>query len=92
MVKTIDCSNCTEVYLLVDTCKMKLKDCQVTKLADPETSLNERSLPDLSLGRNDALYKVETSSDKDMNMEEDQGFGVATEEVWGMEHRQRQRW
>uniref|UniRef100_A0A2P2L8U6 Lysine-specific demethylase JMJ25 n=1 Tax=Rhizophora mucronata TaxID=61149 RepID=A0A2P2L8U6_RHIMU len=76
------------VYLLVHTCEMKLKDWQVTKSVDPETSLKERRLPDLSLGRNDTLCKVETSAYDDVKMEEDQKVGAATEEFLGMEHEQ----
>ncbi|KAI5587268.1 E3 ubiquitin-protein ligase JMJ24 isoform X4 [Populus trichocarpa] len=66
------------VYLLVHTCEAKAKHCQENGSFDPEKSLEEGRLPDISLGgRNIQEDEVKTAAEKNEKME-DQGVDNTT--------------
>lgn len=61
-----------QVYLLVHTLKVKLKDFEGSESLDQETNLGEGTSSDLSVGRQDLQSETNTAADKDERME-DQG-------------------
>ena len=58
------------MYLLVHTCEAKTKGSQESSSTDPEKSLDEGRLPDISLNGHDIQDEVKTASDKDEKMED----------------------
>ncbi|KAJ6434459.1 hypothetical protein OIU84_018051 [Salix udensis] len=58
------------VYLLVHTCESKTKGSQESSSTDPEKSLDEGRLPDISLDGHDIQDEVKTAADKDEKMED----------------------
>ncbi|KAL9393108.1 hypothetical protein Peur_012393 [Populus x canadensis] len=65
------------VYLLVHTCEAKAKHCQENGSFDPEKSLEEGRLPDISLGGRNIQDEVKTAAEKNEKME-DQGVDNTT--------------
>ncbi|XP_073265473.1 E3 ubiquitin-protein ligase JMJ24 isoform X1 [Populus alba] len=65
------------VYLLVHTCEAKAKHCQENGSFDPEKSLEEVRLPDISLGGCNIQDEVKTAEEKNEKME-DQGVDNTT--------------
>jgi lysine-specific demethylase 3 len=66
-----------QVYLLVHTCEAKAKHCQENGSFDPEKSLEEGRLPDISLGGRNIQDEVKTAAEKNEKME-DQGVDNTT--------------
>ncbi|KAI9383008.1 hypothetical protein POPTR_013G019000v4 [Populus trichocarpa] len=58
------------VYLLVHTCEAKTKGSQESSSIDPEKSLDDGRLPDISLDGHDIQDEVKTAADKDEKMED----------------------
>jgi lysine-specific demethylase 3 len=59
-----------QVYLLVHTCEAKTKGSQESSSIDPEKSLDDGRLPDISLDGHDIQDEVKTAADKDEKMED----------------------
>ncbi|XP_011023658.1 PREDICTED: lysine-specific demethylase JMJ25-like isoform X2 [Populus euphratica] len=73
------------VYLLVHTCEAKTKGSQESSSIDPEKSLDEGRLPDISLDGHDIQDEVSTATDKDEKMEDQEAANTTSIEDHGTE-------
>uniref|UniRef100_A0A6N2KV90 JmjC domain-containing protein n=1 Tax=Salix viminalis TaxID=40686 RepID=A0A6N2KV90_SALVM len=66
------------VYLLVHTCEAKTRHCHDNGSLDPEKSLEEERLPDISLGGHNLQDEVKTAAEKNEKMEDQGVYNTAS--------------